>query len=139
MQHLITGDNTADRNTDGDVDIKTGDVKVVTKIENDVNKSEVVVECGCEEEKPEEEKPPKEEEEKPVGAPVGSSNPPTKAAEKPSEQKKGEVLSAAIGDILPATGTPWFILAILGNLVMLLLGTVLRLRSGRSPGLAYAI
>ena len=132
---LVTGDNTADRNTDGDVDIKTGDIKVVTTIENNVNESEVVVGCDCEEEEPEEEEP--------TTPPTGGSNPPitttTTDSKTTSDTKAGEVLSAAIGQILPATGTPWLVLVIFGNLLLLLFGTVLRLRSGRSPGLAYAI
>ncbi len=132
---LITGNNEANKNN-GNVAIKTGDIDLDVLIENNVNQSEVVVDCGCEEE----EKP---EEEKPTTPPTGGSNPPitttTTEVKTTSDTKAGEVLSQALEQILPATGTPWLILAIFGNLLLLLFGMVLRLRSGRSPGLAYAI
>lgn len=135
---LITGNNKADRNTNGDVAIKTGDIKTNITIENDINESEVIVECGdCKKDTPEEPEKPGEPE-KPTTPPpaVGGNN---GGNGRSDDHKGGDVLKAVLGDMLPVTGTPWFILAILGNLLLLFFGTVLRLRSGRSPGFAYAI
>lgn len=41
--------------------------------------------------------------------------------------------------MLPFTGSNWFFIAFIGNILMLLMGRYLRLHSGRSPGFAYAL
>jgi hypothetical protein len=49
------------------------------------------------------------------------------------------VLSMATGDTLPIIGTNWLLLAILGNALILIFGAFLRLHSGNSPGLRFAL
>jgi hypothetical protein len=135
-----TGGNEADKNTNGDVTIKTGDISFLSRIVNMVNLNDVTVTC-CEE---------KEEEEKPRENPTGGvtpSTPPTSQPKeeskpsdnKPSGQGKGEVLGTAIQKILPATGNYSFLLFLLGNGTLFLLGVILRLRSGNSPGTQIAL
>jgi hypothetical protein len=46
----------------------------------------------------------------------------------------GLVLTVALKS-LPVTGNYWFFIAFIGNILMMLLGGYLRLRSGRSPGI----
>lgn len=121
---LTTGDNHADNNN-GDVEIKTGDISVTTEITNVVNESEVIIDCEC-----------KEKPEKPTPTPPADKVTPTPPSpEKPtSGGNGGEVASVAVGKVLPVTGVNWIILAIAGNIMMLFLGMILRLRSGNAPG-----
>lgn len=124
---LVTGENEASDNTDGDVSITTGDIDFTSEIVNDVNKSVVVIDC-CKEDK---EKPqPVTPAEKPVSpAPSGQGG-----ESKPSKEE----VQAAAEEVLPVTGNLWFFLALIGNIAVLILGTYMRLRSGRSPSMAAA-
>ncbi len=134
IQNLNTGGNTANNNN-GDVSIKTGDVWSEIKVKNLANISEVIIDCGCKEKRGEE-KPP-------ILPPSIVTTPPSSASGGvggPGGAGGGSsAVAAAIENMLPATGTNWLILALLGNIMMLFLGAYLRLRSGRSPGLALAI
>lgn len=144
--NLITGNNDADDNTDGDVVIKTGDISLTVLLENGpINVNEVTVTNCCEEQKPPEEKPPVKEpphEQPPaVGGPQ-PTNPTKNDDNKPgsgSDGKGGEVLGIALEKILPSTGS-MLLYILLGNIIMLFFGVILRLRSGNAPGLpAFAI
>jgi hypothetical protein len=119
---LNTGDNEVDDNN-GDVTLITGDIDANVSITNEVNKSEVVIDCDCKEKAPE----------KPVpAAPVEKVKPQAPTAEKTTSG--GEVAGIAMGKVLPETGTNWLFLALIGNIMMFFLGMILRLRSGNSPG-----
>lgn len=147
LWNLITGNNTSDYNN-GNVAIKTGNIDLSVVVNNKANTSKVKIDC-CQEDG---ENPPPGD---------GGKNPPPPPPPPPSSGgnggtagngsggnvgndggggagRGGEVLAAVTKDILPITGNYWFILAILGNILMLLFGSVLRLRSGRSPALAVA-
>jgi len=50
----------------------------------------------------------------------------------------GSIVGVSIKN-LPVTSSYWFFIAFIGNILMMLLGGYLRLRSGRSPGYAYAV
>lgn len=139
--NLITGNNDANGNN-GNVDIKTGDIKVTIDIDNTTNISAVKIECECDTPPPPPPPPCQGDGCNPPPPPPPSDN------HKPGDSKgdgssnppgSGSVLGTTTGELLPATGNPWMILAILGNLLLLIFGAVLRLRSGRSPGLAFAI
>lgn len=137
LWNLITGNNTANGN-EGDVSIKTGNIDLTVNIENVLNTNEASVECGCTPTPPP--PPPCTHDCTPVNPPVNppSSNGGGGSGGGSSSGGQG-TLAAATGPMLPATGTPWMLLAILGNLLMLFFGAVLRLKSGRSPGFAFAI
>ncbi len=123
---LSTGNNHANDNT-GNVSIETGDIDVTVEIVNDVNKSEVEVKCDDCREKPE----------KPTPTPPADKVTPTPPSpEKPTSHggNGGEVASVSVGKELPVTGMNWLLLAIIGNVMMLFLGMILRLRSGNAPG-----
>lgn len=136
---LNTGNNNANDNTNGDVSINTGDISFISKIINGpINSNTVTVDC-CD-----------KEEEQPVGGPkpgeqattpVNAVKTETKSSDSQpgSSGKGGEVLAAAIGKILPATGNYMTLLFLFGNIAMLFIGVFLRLRSGRSPGISYAL
>lgn len=147
LWNLITGNNTGDYNN-GNVVIKTGNIDLSVLVDNEVNKSKVEIDC-CK--KPGENPPPGN----------GGENPPPPPPPPPSNGgnggnagngnngnvgndggggagRGGEVLAAVTKEILPITGNLWFIIAILGNILMLFFGMVLRLRSGRSPSFAVS-
>jgi hypothetical protein len=140
LWNLNSGGNSADANN-GNVSIKTGDIAFVSQILNDVNYNDVQVDCGCHQTPP----PPQSCEQTgtcptPPGTPTPpSSNTTSGGGSNSSSSGPGQVLAAATGAILPATGTNWLFFALIGNIVMLFLGVVLRLRSGRSPGAAFAL
>lgn len=132
---LNTGQNSLSGNSGGDVNLLTGDIEFLAKFFNGpVNINQVEIKC-CETNEP-------NADTNPVDPPIGGITPPSaaKVDEKPAETKSGdgskagEVLAAAIGAILPVTGSYNFFLFLIGNVAMFLLGMVLRLRSGRSPG-----
>ncbi len=131
---LNTGHNKAKDNINGNVSILTGDISFIASILNGpINVNKVEVKC-C------------KEVEEPTGG-VTPVAPPTaaKVESNPSETKSsdgskgGEVLSAKVENILPVTGNYLFLLLMIGNVAMFLLGMVLRLRSGRSPGLSGVV
>lgn len=135
LWNLITGNNTANDNQ-GNVSIKTGDIDLTVDIQNVLNTNEVTVECGCQPTPP---PPPCTHDCGPITPP---SNPPSNGGGGGgggSSSGGPGVLAAATGPVLPATGNPWILFAIIGNLLMLFFGAVLRLKSGRSPGVALAI
>src|SRR3989344_2641695 len=76
----------------------------------------------------------------PPSTPPGSDNPsgtppsPTSVGSSP-----GQVLGAAIGNVLPATGGYWMLLMTILCLTLFLLGGYLRFGSGISPPLNYAV
>lgn len=131
-----TGDNDANDNN-GDVDVKTGDAECLVAIINEKINRNVAVIGEEEEKKPEEEKKKEEEEKKPVVPPPSKAGP----GGAPGGEGKPEVkgVSAAVGEVLPVTGTPWMFLATLLSIMMFLLGWYLRLRSGTSPPAKLAI
>lgn len=133
-----TGDNKAKFNN-GDNAIMTGDILALTEIDNGpINVSSVTIDCYCEEKKPTKEKE-KDKEEVP-SAPVGGNVPPptqiTTSGPAPITSIPQAVVAAAH---LPVTGNNWLVLALFGNIMMLLLGAYLRLRSGRSPGMHLSL
>jgi len=124
---LNTGGNKALVNV-GNVDIKTGDIIARTEIKNAANISLVKITC-CEE--------------KPENPPANPPAPTSTVSNSSSGSSAGssstpQVQAAAIGKVLPATGGYWAVIFLLGNIIMLFMGAFLRLRSGRSPSLAYA-
>lgn len=135
---LITGNNEANGNN-GDVTIKTGSIEVSVTIENNANHNEVIVDCGCVPTPP----PP------PPPCTGDGCNPPSNGGNGGNGgggnggggnggggSSSGPSSSSPSKDVLPATGMPWMIMLLLGNLLMLLFGMVLRLRSGNSPSIA---
>jgi hypothetical protein len=132
--NLITGNNTANDNQ-GDVNIQSGDINFSLDVQTVANSNTVSVECGCTPPPP----PPCTHDCGPVNPP---NNPPSNGGGGGgggSSSNGPGVLAAATGPVLPATGNPWILFAIIGNLLMLFFGAVLRLKSGRSPGFALAI
>lgn len=133
LWNLITGNNDAKGNV-GNVDIVTGDIVFKSVIVNEANVNKVTVDC-CQ-----------KEEEKPAPPPTEKVTPQTTTVSdgrggesKPSDGGRGgEVLAAAVGKILPVTGNNWLMYALLGNMLMLIMGAYLRLRSGRSPTFAFS-
>jgi len=134
-----TGNNKANDN-DGDVAIKTGDIHTNVMIDNGpINASTVTVnDCGCKKD----DNPPVTPPSNPPSNPSNPSNPGGNGGGGGSSSGggsgAGSVLGAA-GSILPATGNYWYFLLLMGNGLLLALGTYLRLRSGRSPAFAFAI
>ncbi len=136
-----TGGNEADHNH-GDVKIVTGDIESLINIINGpINVSIVKAECDtCEKEK-EYEKEKEKEKEKPA-PPVGGNVPPPTTTTTTGGPGGPSAPSAPVtlgGPHLPITGNNFLVLALFGNIMMLLLGAYLRLRSGRSPGYAFAL
>ncbi len=124
---LNSGHNYADNNTNGNVKIITGDISFLADIVNGpINVNSVKVTC-CEDKEPEQQNP--------TTPPPSTANVETKINENKSSDgsKSGTVFADAIGQILPVTGNYNLLLFLIGNVAMLLMGTILRLRSGRSP------
>jgi len=129
--NLDTGNNDVNDNN-GNVTLITGDIAAVAEITNAVNTSKVSIECECKE--------------KPQPTPTPPVTPTEKVTPSAPSQPSGgngggggvggggEVAGIAVGKVLPVTGNNWLFLAFVGNVLMLLLGTILRLRSGNSPG-----
>lgn len=136
---LITGNNIASRNN-GDVTIKTGDITSKISIENKANSSEITEKC-CKIQPTQTLSPtptpptptPQKEEGKPGGGGNGGGGGSSGGGQGGSSASAG----SSAGNILPITGGNWLVFAILGNIIMLFFGVVLRLRSGRSPGFRY--
>jgi hypothetical protein len=127
---LNTGNNEANDN-DGNVKIKTGDIRLDTIIRNLANISKVIIDCKCEvkaEEKPEENKPgenkPGENKPGEGGGGAGSSGGPG---------APGEVLGA----MLPVTGNNSLIGMTLVAMMMLIAGIYLRQTSSTYKKSAY--
>jgi hypothetical protein len=135
ISQFETGNNEANFNN-GDVVIKTGEIEnLVALFNGPINVSSVTTDCGCKTKEHQEEKP-----QKPVGGsvPTSSSTSPSSSAGS-SSSPSSETTTTSFGEFLPITGNNFLILALFGNVMMLLLGAYLRLRSGNSPGFALAI
>lgn len=137
--NLISGNNTANRNN-GDVSIKTGNIDFTSDIENGPIASSSVSDYCCEDPKDQEvpsptpPAPPSQQDEAKGTSPAsGTGNPGGGSSGGSGGSGNGGPALVAIGKILPATGSSWFFFATVANIVMLFLGMVLRLRSGRSP------
>jgi hypothetical protein len=135
---LITGENVANDNM-GDVLIKTGDIALIADVENKTNDSYIDLPC-CDEEPEDPGDPPASPTDPPVTPPPPpppTINPNTHPNDDPGDgndedNDDGEVLGIG-GAILPATGTLDTLLMLLASIAFLMLGSYLRLRSGRSP------
>lgn len=126
VHNLNTGGNTANGNN-GDVLIVTGDVESTITITNQANSNYVEIECGCKQ-KPQDPEEPTTPPTKPTpnggnGGVGGTSN-----------GTSGDVLGAAIGEILPATGNLFLLWATVASLILFFSGWYLRFRSGCAPG-----
>ena len=131
---LVTGNNEANDNN-GDVYIETGDIKFESTIKNNANISLAIVTCCKKEEhKPEAVVPP----EKPVTPKPHENGKGGNGNGNGHGNGKGEGPGEALEGVLPVTGNLWFFLALIGNIAMLIFGTYLRLRSGRSPAVVAA-
>ncbi|MEN9407859.1 MAG: hypothetical protein RLZZ455_1075 [Candidatus Parcubacteria bacterium] len=128
---LITGNNTASGNN-GDVTIKTGDIVSVVSITNKANESVIKDECCKNPSETPAPTPTPKDENKP-----GNNNGGGSGGGSGSSNGSSSSTGPSGGHILPITGTNWIMLALFGNIAMLFLGVVLRLRSGRSPGFRY--
>jgi hypothetical protein len=128
---FVTGENDAKDNTGGDVSVATGDITSDVEISNVANISKVAIECNCVTPTP-----------APSNVPTPTSSPapttaPTSAASTPTPTASAAAQEQVLGAsaILPVTGSNLFFFMMIGNVVMLLMGAYLRLRSGRSPGM----
>lgn len=137
IQNLNTGNNIANGNN-GAVLIATGDIMSVITIGNEnINGSFFKELCNCSNIIP----PPgggNPLPEDPVGALPPSSGS-SSGGNGSSVGGPGQVLGAAIGSILPATGAYWILLMTILAITMFLAGGVLRFGSDSSPPLAYAV
>ncbi len=143
VQNLNTGTNFAKGNN-GEVAVITGNILSSTQVINqDINTNIANHACACNvtsQGPPEKSKPPV------GGVPPNQPSPSqptlsTSLGGGPGASrvtKTGAVLGASIGGILPVTGSYWLFMAMIANIVMFFLGWYLRLRSGRSPGFAFA-
>lgn len=131
--NLITGNNYASRNN-GDVFIKTGDIESKVTITNKANIS--VVKEDCCKLKPSEVPTPTPPSPTPPGGKPGDGNGGGGNGGGGGGNGGGNGSSTpASGSVLPVTGGgSWAVLLLIGNIIMLFFGVLLRLRSGRSPG-----
>lgn len=135
---LVTGKNSADGNL-GDVFIGTGNISFESSITNEGNINVVEVTCCPDEpDKPEEPKTPPTN---PPGGNNGGNNGGSSGGGNGSsgsgDGRGGP--GAVLGEMLPATGGGFFFIFLLTNTLFLLFGLFMRLRAGRSPGLALSI
>jgi hypothetical protein len=129
ISNLNTGGNSANFNN-GDVAIATGDIWSEIKVTNLANINEVIVDCGC--------KPKPGEENPPILPPGITTSVSSGGGSSSSSQPAVQGAQAVLGSILPTTGGNWLLFALIANIMMFFLGAYLRLRSGRSPGFAFA-
>lgn len=141
---FTTGNNSANNNF-GTVDIATGDVISETRLVNgpiNVTGSDVVC-CNQFAQIPPNQNSspnlPTTNTNQPATAPttttVSSSS---TTSPSPSSSGGGGVLGISTANLLPVTGNNWFFFAMIANVVMLFLGSYLRLHSGRAPNFAYS-
>ena len=137
LQNLNTGINTANNNN-GAVLIATGDIISVITIGNEnINSSFFKQQC-CPNIIP----PPGGGNPQPIEDPVGALPPSSGSSSGGSGSSvggPGQVLGAAIGNVLPATGAYWILLMTILAITMFLTGGFLRFGSDPSPPLAYAV
>lgn len=138
IQNLNTGNNTANNNN-GAVLIATGDIMSVITIGNEnINGSFFKQQCECSNIIP----PPGGGNPPPIGKDPGAQPPASGNSSSGSGSSvggPGQVLGAAIGNILPATGAYWILLMTILAITMFLAGGVLRFGSDSSPPLVYAV
>ena len=131
---LNTGKNEANGNV-GDVSITTGDIVFNSTIENSkINVGLVDIEC-CEDEEDDEDKPGPDDNPRPPDPPLKPTSPPCVqncGSSNPTSQ------GGPNGEVLPVTGSASLLFLAIANIVMFFMGWYLRLRSGRSPNIAYA-
>lgn len=126
VAYLNTGKNEANNN-EGDVLIETGNIDFEATIESGpINSTTMTVDCHCGE-KPHEQPVPV--------PPLEKITPQQPTSSDGSSGFTGEVASITAGKVLPVTGVNWLVLAFVGNVMMLFLGMILRLRSGNAPGI----
>lgn len=137
---LNTGKNSVYDNL-GDVFIHTGDIDFKVDVENEINESLVIVDQCCDDKPEIPVEPPVEPPEPPV-VPPNPPQPPGNGGPGPSDNggssnnnsgSDSGVGGAVLGAMLPATGTLDYLMAVLANILMLLFGCYLRLKSGRAP------
>lgn len=128
---LNTGGNEANGNTKADVKIATGDIVYTSTIENtDINVSIVDIDC-CEDDK--NTNPPDGNPPTPTNG-GGNGNGGSSNGNGSSSNGQG----GTSGPILPVTGGSFSLIFLaIANVALFFLGGYLRLRSGRSPNLAF--
>lgn len=132
INNANTGGNVASSNN-GSVLIATGNAVSVVDIANENINGSTAVLCACKITPP----PPNGDGEPPVNPPA--TNPPGNNGGSSVSSSAGQVLGAAIGAILPATGGYWMLLMSILCLTLFLLGGYLRFGSGISPPFKYAV
>ena len=140
VHDLNTGGNTANGNN-GAVLIATGNIISVITIGNEgINCNAFNSSNSC---LPQGEIIPPPGGGGPITPPSGENptgnSPPSSPSPSSSVGGPGQVLGAAIGNILPATGAYWILLMTILAITMFLAGGVLRFGSDSSPPLAYAV
>lgn len=129
---LNTGKNIANGNN-GDVRITTGDIVFNSTIENSkINVGLVDIEC-CEDD---EDKPGPDDNPRPPEPPLKPTTSPCVQNCGPSSNPTSQ--GGPSGEVLPVTGSASLLFLAIANIVMFFMGWYLRLRSGRSPNIAYA-
>lgn len=126
---LTTGGNEALGNV-GNVDILTGDIITKSIIVNGPMNSSTIAMQWCVNTPGKTPPPPNES----IGGPTTPSS-----GGGSGSSSSGSTLAASTGGILPVTGNAWLFFATIGNMILLILGVLVRLRSGRSPNLAFAL
>ncbi|MBI2020748.1 hypothetical protein HYS94_05065 [Candidatus Daviesbacteria bacterium] len=143
--YLNTGENSASGNN-GDVSISTGDINYYAEIINGpINLVDIDIPCcvedgggpgdgdGDENEDGDGDGDGGGDGDNPP-PPSSPSNPPSNGGGGNGGQAQGAAI-AAVGQILPATGSLWLILLTLIAMLMFILGLYLRLHPGRDPNL----
>ena len=137
VQNLNTGNNTASYDN-GAVLIVTGDILSIITIGNENISGSIFKQQCCSNivPPPGGGNPPGED---PARAqpPISGSNP--SGGNGSSVGGPGQVLGAAIGNVLPATGAYWMLLMTILAITMFLAGGFLRFGSDPSPPLVYAV
>jgi hypothetical protein len=141
-EKYITGENSANGNN-GSVNIITGNVQSeINLVNGPINSSSVTVSCSCQKEHTKPSSSPSSTPTQPTNNNIpsssSSSSPSSTSSGGSSSSGPGSVMGASANN-LPVTGSYWFFIAFIGNILMMLLGGYLRLRSGRSPGFVHAI
>ena len=131
----LTGGNSANSNN-GQVSIITGNISSMVTIQNGpINVNTVENKEHAKSTPP----PPPTPTPQPTNSGAPSSSPssssPSNNSSSSSSNGTGSVMGASANN-LPVTGNYWFFIALIGNILMMLLGGYLRLHSGRSPGVA---
>lgn len=138
-----SGKNNANQN-EGNVEIKTGEVKVTILTENeDINQGGVEVDCCDPKKEPDDPGDDDNDDPSPPITPPGnggnggsgsSAGGNGNGGSSSSDSGSGQVLGiSAGGAVLAATGSNFFLYMTIANILTFLFGVYLRLRGGRSP------